>query len=1253
MSLRFYTGASGAGKSTALYREIIDRSMAEPDRNFLVIVPDQFTMQTQMDLVRMHSRKGIMNIDVVSFSRLSHRVMEEVGQDGRTILDDTGKSLVLRRIAGKCKDQTTVIGGSLDKTGYIHEVKSAISEFMQYGIGPEELDALTEYARKRGGLYHKLKDLGVLYREFRAYTQEKFVTTEETLEMLARRLPQSELVRHCVAAVDGFTGFTPVQNRVLQTLMGLADEVIVSVTLGDGEDMRETGEEQGLFQLSKKTIGTLTRLAEEAGVSRGRDVRLPGSPVYRFRDNPSMAWLEQQLFRYPVKAWPGGADSGAGSFEADQNRAADQNPAAQRACAAKAQAEERGGLSVRIMEASTQREEVRQVFIAIREYLRRTGSCYRDVAIIAGDLASYASLLETEAAVYGIPLYLDRTRGIVLNPFIEYVKSALQIVVKNFSYEAVFHYLRSGLADFTPEEADELENYVLALGIRGKKKWSDRFTARPRGMEEGETELAALNASREKLLSQLSPLMESYADVKELVTGLYLFIEKNEVQRRLKEYEDRFTAAQDTVRAKEYAQIYRLVMELLDQIVELIGDEKVKREEFCRILEAGFSEIQVGTIPQNVDRVVAGDMERTRLNQVKALFFLGVNDGAIPKNASGGGIISDMDREFLAESGMELAPTPRQQMYIQRLYLYLNMTKPSDRLILSYARMSGEGRSLRPAYLIDMVRRLFPGIPIERPEEADEISKVQSFADGRDLLVQGLRRFADGRMEPDSRQERDFFRLFRVYADEPEKSGTETAGCAESGAAAENRAGDGLETEDCAESGKKEAGPAESRPERPLPWIEKMVQAAFRRYQDRPLGRAAALALFGSTLLGSVSRLEQYASCAYAHFLQYGLYLKEREDFSFEAVDMGNIFHGVLEVFGEKLQERGLTWFDFPEEAGEELIEEAVETYAASYGETILYDTARNQYMITRLKRILKRTVKTLQYQLRKGVFAPEQFEVSFSVLEELDAVNIALTEKEKLRLRGRIDRVDTWREETKDGEQIYVKVIDYKSGSRDFSLAALYYGLQLQLVVYMNAAMEMERRNHPGSRVIPAAMLYYRVHDPLVEAEGEEDAEAVQLRVQEELLAALRPTGVVNGEEKVIRSLDAGFAAKSDVIPVERKKDGSLSARSSVLPEEDFQVISQYVNLKIKELGTRILEGRIPLDPYIQPGGGAVRGACTYCPYGKVCGFDRRIPGFDRRELEKLTEEEALERMRRAVEEGQTVEESRAGETGRSTEGQ
>ena len=439
--LRFYVGASGAGKSTALYREIIARSEKEPDRNFLVIVPDQFTMQTQKDLVCMHPRRGIMNIDVLSFGRLSHRIAEETGQDNRTVLDDTGKSLVLRKLAGRLSGELTVIGGNLNKPGYIHEVKSAISEFMQYGIDEKKLGELTDYARKRGGLYHRLKDLGVLYQAFRSYTEEKFVTTEETMEQLARRIPVSVLVKGAVVAIDGFTGFTPVQNQVLRALMETAAEVIVSVEVDGRENLYSAGGEQDLFHLSKKTLASLSLLAREAGVERGEDVVLTARPVPRFRNNPSLACLEQGLFRYPIRPYEGEA-------------------------------------AIEIMEASSQREEVRQVCIAIRRYLRRTGGCYRDVAIIAGNLADYAGFLETEAEVYGIPLYLDRTRGIVLNPFIEYIKGALQIIVQNFSYETVFHYIRSGLADFEPGEADRLENYVLSLGIRGKRKWQTLFTVR-------------------------------------------------------------------------------------------------------------------------------------------------------------------------------------------------------------------------------------------------------------------------------------------------------------------------------------------------------------------------------------------------------------------------------------------------------------------------------------------------------------------------------------------------------------------------------------------------------------------------------------------------------------------------------------------------------------------------------------------------------------------------------------------------------
>lgn len=1156
MSLRFIIGASGAGKSTYIYKEIIDRAGREPDGRFFIIVPDQFTMQTQMDLVTLHEKKGIMNIDVLSFGRLTHRIFEEMGSVDRPMLDDTGKSLIIRKVAAGLKDEMPVIGGNLGKTGYVHEVKSALSEFMQYGVGLKELEELTDFSRKRGQLYSKLKDLQVIYGGFLDFIHDRFLTVEESLEVLADILPKSELIRDSVIVFDGFTGFTPVQNKVIEKLLTLAKEVFVTVTADGSSMLSGHYREQDLFAMSHKMMLTLKNLAQEAHTDLEKDVVIDPGVMPRFRKSPELAHLERQLFRYPAREYRGGEQTIASQSRTGSNAGND--------------------ASVHIIEASTQREEVRQICIAIRRLVREKGYCYRDIAVICGDYTSYASLMEQEFAAYGIPVYLDQTRGIVLNPFIEYIKSALQVRVQNYSYEAVFHYLRSGLADFAPEDVDRLEVYARNLGIRGRKKWETMFVYRTEDMTEPQKELDALNALRCKLVAQMEPLYGSYKKTKEFSQGLYRFIADNQVQQKLKVFEDRFESSGDMVRAREYAQIYRLVMELLDQIVSLIGEEEAKPEEFAKILEAGFEEIQVGTIPQNVDRVVIGDMERTRLKQVKALFFAGVNDCYIPKNAGRGGIISDLDREFLSGSGRELAPTPRQQMYIQKFYLYLNMTKPSERLVLSFARMSAEGKAMRPSFLVGQVQRLFPTLVIGQPEKAPFFEQLQAFEDGREYLAGALRSFADGTLPGE--KEQDFFTLYHLY-----------------------RRDDVYKI-----------------------WTGQLTDTAFFHYQESSLGRAVALALYGQTLSGSVSRLEQYAACAYAHFLRYGLKLKEQSDYSFEAVDLGNIFHGVLEIFAEKLKENHYTWFDFPKEEGERLIEEAVDAYAVTYNNTVLFDNARNAYMITRIKRILKRTVQAMQYQLKKGSFVPEQFEVSFSVLEELDSINIALTEKEKMRLRGRIDRMDV----KEDEKHVYVKVMDYKSGSRDFSLAALYYGLQLQLVVYLNAAMEIAAKKHPDKEVIPAAMLYYRVQDPVIELP---EAESSPEEINRQILKALRATGIVNASESVVQGLDASFLDRSDVVPVERKKDGSFSARSSVMGEEDFRAVSSYVNQKIRQAGRSILDGRITIDPYSQGN----QTACDFCAYKKVCGFDKKIDGFVFRELENLKDDEALMRIRREVADG------------------
>ena len=1142
MSLRFCFGPSGSGKSHRIYEEIMQRAAEEPGRNFLIIVPDQFTMQTQKDLVMRSDRDGILNIDVLSFGRLSHRILEEVGTKEMPVLDDTGKSLVLQKVAADLKEQLPAMGSLLHKQGYIHEVKSAISEFMQYGISTQDMDKLITSAQKRGALAMKLKDLKTLYRGFQDYIRDHFITTEETLDVLRRSLSKSKILKGSVVVFDGFTGFTPIQNRLIQELMRVCAETIVTVTIGVGEDPYKMDGEQKLFHLSKKTVADLEKLAAEAEVERGEDLFVKGGPN-RFAKAPALHYLEQNLFRYQYEPYAG-----------EQQE-------------------------IHMFEALSPREEVHQTALYIRHLIREQGMTYRDIAVVIGDLEGYASYVETEFGQLEIPCFLDRTRGIVLNPMIEYIKSALQLYIKDFSYDTVFHFLRSGMSDISREEIDELENYVIRTGARGYRTYSRLFTRRT---EELQGNAEESEQAEEKTMERLNRIRQQFMDAVEIlhmgsqekagdyVSHLYDFLEQNQVQQKLLNYQQQFEKEGDLSRAREYAQIYRLVMDLLDQVYELLGEEEISRQEFADILEAGFGEITVGTIPQNVDRIVVGDMERTRLKQVKVLFFLGVNDGNIPKNASKGGIISDMDREFLIESGTEMAPSPRQQMYIQRLYLYLNMTKPSEQLYLSYAKVNSEGKGIRPSYLIDTVRKLFPAMSVEYPQNRSRLEQIEGRQEGARYLAEELREYVEGTLPEEERQ--DFYLMYRAY--EADAAGRDL-----------------------------------------------LTRAAFRRYRESGLSRIVARALYGQQLENSVSRLETYAACACRHFLQYGLSLQEREEFGFEASDMGTVYHAVLENFAGKLAESNLTWWDFTEDFAAKAVKESVEAYAAIYGETVLYSSARNEYAITRMSRILTRTVLTLQKHLKQGSFQPDDYELSFRFAEDLDSIHVDLSEDEKMHLQGRIDRIDV----SEDAEHVYVKVIDYKSGNRKFDLAALYYGLQLQLVVYMNAAMEMESRKHPDKEIVPAALLYYHIDDPTIET----PVELTDEQINEQILAKLRMNGVVNSDPGVVERLDRYMQDKSVVIPVEKKKDGSFSARSGVLSREEMQLISSYVDAKIRSIGREILDGKIAANPYEKGN----EEACTYCAYKKVCGFDGSIPGYEKRQLEDLDKQALMQRMQKTVE--------------------
>lgn len=1149
MALKLWLGGSGSGKSHELYQYVIDESQKHSETNYIVIVPEQFTLQTQRDLVMLHPRGGIMNIDVLSFNRLAYRVFDEVGGDAgsRLLMDDMGKSLVLRRIASEHAAELKILGKNLKKLGYINEIKSVISEFMQYDIKEAELNTLLEYVKNRPMLQYKLQDIQLLYRIFMDYMKERYTTKEELLALLCGVIEHSEMVKSSVVVFDGFTGFTPVQNQLLSKLMTLAQDIHVTILLRNADrlNMAEIeqyrNQEQELFYLSYKTITSLSKLAEDTQTELKPHRILPGNPVCRFREEASLAYLEQHLFDYqaePYRELPTG---------------------------------------IRLTEAENPQEEMRAVCMQISTLVREQQYRYGDIAIITGDIESYAHVAETELQKYELPCFIDRTRGILLNPFVEYLRALIDIFVKNYSYEGMFRYLKTSLVSWRAEggeavrlqqaEIDALENYVLACGIRTKAQWNRKWVRGYQGLETDE--LLHLEALREKIMQHLLPLDEQLhaaSTAEDYTTAFYRLIEGAGIAQQLDHMAQRFEEQDEADTAKEYRQIYRLVMELFDQICALLPNEKMNIREYGEILDAGFDEIRIGITPPSMDEITVGDITRTRLREIKALFFVGVNDGIVPKGNVTAGIISDLDREHLSAQEIELAPSSRQQAYMQRIYLYMLMSKPKEHLYLSYVKVGADGKSMHPSYLIQAVQTLFPMLQPERFDRTLDLEHLYSKQAAFEEVIAGLRE----PYERTSEEEYIYHTLFNWYLHN-----------------------DTYETR-----------------------LKQYVTAAFTTEKTDQIGKAVAAALYGRVLENSVTRLERYAACAYSHFLQYGLQLRERELYSFEAGDMGTIFHDALQKYAELLGKSGYTWFDILPEHAEALVEQAVEGCMGKTQNEVLYSSARYGYMLNRIKRILNRTVMVLGTQIKRGSFVPNRFEFVFSSETDYRSLNICLSEEEAMHLSGRIDRMDTCEEQ----DRLYVKVVDYKSGNQTFDLAAVYEGLQLQLVVYLNAAMEMQQREHPNQEMIPAGILYYHIDDPLIEKKGDMAPEEINRKIMAELCTR----GLVNSDEHIIHMMDAEFERSSDVIPVSRTAAGEFAKNASVASSEQFAIISAYVNQRIAGMGREILSGEIAANPYAD----AKTSACTFCQYHSVCGFDERMPGYVKRQRQQMDREQALEEM-------------------------
>ncbi|MCR4989937.1 MAG: PD-(D/E)XK nuclease family protein [Lachnospiraceae bacterium] len=1124
MSLQFYLGGSGTGKSTQLYKDVNEWAKKDRDRNFLFLVPDQYTMQAQLELVRNSPSKGIMNVDVLSFSRLAHRVFEETGyMNNKRVLDDTGKSLVLRAVASSVKDDLTVLSGNLDKIGYIHEIKSVISEFKQYDITPEKTDVLLDASQTRGMLQAKLHDIKLIYNAFNSYISNDYITSEETISLLTDAVTHSEIIKGSVVILDGFTGFTPVQYRLIQRLLELTSKVIISITVDIKSDPYKIKGEQELFCLSKKTILNLQKLSQEINVVQDEDVLFENA--LRFNKSPEMEHLMQHIFRYPVIPYKEEVKS------------------------------------INLTECDNIENEIRDVCFKIRS-LALSGEClYKDMAVVVADPDSYCDIFEDMGRIYGIPFFIDRNHKLMLNPFTEFIKSVLYILKEDFSYRSVFHFLKSGLTGISALDIDEFDNYILANGIKGKKAYLNPI-------KEDDPD-SMIESIRSRFVLMLDPLLKEHKTASDHCRALLEFIDINEIEDKLLKMKEDFESEGNREKASEFGQVGARIVDLIGQIDDLLGDSPIGLDEFIKTLEAGIEEIDIGSIPAGVDRVMVGDITRSRTSDIKVMFLMGANDGNIPMANSRGGIISDMDREFLKEKDIELSPTPREQIYTQRFYLYTIMSKPSMRLDVSYSRTGNDGKALKESYLIRTIKDLFPAIQVSAVTGNERcFDKITGYEDAIKYYSDAVREYS--------------------YDGHSLMSNDELAA---TGALLKNN------NDSCEKA-------------------ETIENAAFFEYGHDPMPKELAKLIYGSVLTNSVSRLEQLAACQYAHFLRYGMRLQERDEFSFERSDLGTVYHEILKCYSDAIAKKGYAWNDVPEDVSRNALDETVEDVCATYGKTILYSSYSKKNTVERIRRIMTRTVKTIKEQLSSGSFVPEGFETDFSR-------EIKLPDDTVMKIKGRIDRIDI----CKKDDKLFVKIIDYKSGNKDIDLSSLLYGLQIQQPVYMSETLRQLSVRYPDSIPVMAAMLYYHIDDPIL---SKADPGTPDEEIEEDILSLLRPKGLLSNNREIIECLDGSLSGDagsvtSRVIPAGTLKSGELSSKSKVISQDNYLVLSNYTDLLIKRLAEMIISGQKAAEPAVL----GDRDPCVYCSFKEVCIYDEKCPGFKVKELEKLSNEEAIERMR------------------------
>ena len=1109
MGLRIVYGRAGSGKSKFIYDEINNKINSGEKNKIYIITPEQFSFTAEKKL--MENKKAIINAEVITFDRMAYRVLNEVGGIHNN-LTKCGKSMLIYSILQKEKNNLTLLNKSDEN---IDLCMRTISEFKKNKILisdlKEELEKIEDNYLKI-----KLKDMILIYEKFELNIENKYIDETDLLTNLENNIEKTNFFNNSLIYIDEFVGFTKQELSIIKKLINISKEVTITFC-ADNLDFN-TNPDADIFYPNKKTLNKILKILNEN--EKIETINL--NKLYRYK-NEELIFIEKYLFNQKQE-----------KYEKEIN-------------------------NIKLFLAKNKYSEIENVAKKIINLIKNYNYKFNEISIITKNITSYSALIKAIFSKYEIPVFIDEKKDLNQNILVRYILSILEIIIKNYSYEAVFNYIKNPFLNLDEDDIFKLEKYVIKYGIKNNKFKKD-FTY---GInEKNKEEIEYLNSLRKKIIDPLIILenkLNKKQSIENIINEFYLFLINENIEEKLNEK----IIKNNSEFEKEYKLSYEIIINIFKEIKNIFKDEKITLDNFYKIFKIGLKNSDLGKIPATQDQIIVGDTERSRSHKVKAIFIIGLNDGVFPSVNKDEGFFNDTDRDYLKDKGIELAKGTVENLYDDNFNIYKAFTTAEEKLFLSYTSSDVDGKSLRASNLIFRIKKILKQIK----EESDLLQKEDNNYFLEKNLYENLIFNISCFNSKNNKLENNLVLLYKYF---------------------------------------NQNNQYKKILKNNLEYIK------FLKLPEK-IKKENIQKLYGNKLTTSVSKLETYKSCPYEYFLQYSLKLKQREELKIKNLDTGSFMHEVIDQFFQETKSRNISIKTINEQTTKDIVDKIVEEKLQEGKNYIFTATKKYQLLVKRLKRIILKAIKYIILGLNSSDFEIIGTEISFDDKKgDYKPIKINLENGRTAEIIGKIDRIDL----AKDGQNKYIRIIDYKSSIKDIDFTNIYGGLQLQLITYLDAMCKIED-------FIPAGILYFNLLEQVINSEKKLSEEEIEEKIKNNF----KMKGLILADVKVAIMQDNNLipSTSSKVIPAYMDKDGKLSPKkSSSITKEEFTKLQNYANTTITEIINEILNGSIELRPYYKN----KKTPCEYCTYKNICDFNSGLFKTEYRFINKKTKEDFFENV-------------------------